>query len=110
MNNYKIWLKIENLIPIAFYAYTSGVNAKILSQNHNYKTDEHDFLEKLGEQLIDKLVDKVQWDNKVVVECKIVINRDDQKAVSNIFIGRYDNIWSVGFGVWGDEWIEPIIL
>lgn len=51
MSGQFLWLRIENLKPVRFYRYTSGVDYRFLSQNHNYKTPEHDFLESLGNNL-----------------------------------------------------------
>lgn len=109
MSNYSFWLRVENLRPIRFYAYTSAVMCKILSQSHNYKTAESEFLDDLGTKLQEVVESKgIHWDNKVVVECEIEGNYHDQKAISNVFIGQYDGVWSVGFGVHGDKWIKPI--
>lgn len=109
MKNYKFWLTVENLIPVKFYPYTSIVMFTLLSQNHNYKTEEHDFLEILGNE-IKQLVEQrnIYWDNKVVIECKLKHLYPDQKATSSIFIGKYDGKWFVGLGVLCDSWIDPI--
>lgn len=106
---YKFWLKIGNLKPVRFYRYTSGVSYVILKQSHNYKTEEHSFLEELGNQLR-SLIPQNLWDNKVVVECEMISEHPSQKAKSNIFIGKSDNCWKVGLGVWSDDWVEPINL
>lgn len=109
MKEYKLWLRIENLKPIKFYHYTSCTVYRILSQSFNYKTEEHDFLEELGNKLQMLIQEKgIAWDNKVVIECELDKNRTYIKEMSNIFIGKYDGRWSVGFGVWCDEWIKPI--
>ena len=109
MKDYKLWLKIENLKPIRFYPYTSGTLNRVLCQSFGYKTEEHDFLQELGNALQQMIVEKgIAWDNKVVIECELTCTRFDTKIISNIFIGKYDGQWSVGFGVWSDEWIEPI--
>ena len=102
------WLRIENLKPINFYPYKSGVICRILTQNHNYETEEHNFLNGLGSKIQDVVGKQILWDNKVVIECEIISSRIDLKALSKIYIGKYDGIWSVGLGVWSDPWITPI--
>jgi hypothetical protein len=107
MKEYKMWLTIENLIPIKFYPYTSGVDYRILAQNHNYKTEEHDFLEELGNKLHDIVVSTgINWDNKVVVEC-LVKSATPNETFAHVFIGKYDGRWSVGLSCWSDPWIKP---
>lgn len=110
MNEYNYWLRLENLQPIKFYPYTSRVINRVLTQNHNYKTEEADFLEDLGNKLKTVIVSQgIYWDNKVVIECKLT-NTAQKSTCGNIFIGKYDNLWSVGFGVMSDDWINPIEL
>ena len=103
--------KIQDLKPVKFYRYTSGVTHKILSQNHNYKTNEHHYLNKIGTEVKELVKSKgINWDNKVVVECELLYTHSDMKSKSNIFISYYDNIISIGLSVWSDKWVEPIII
>lgn len=110
MLTYKFQAK--HLKPVKFYRYRSGISHKILSQNHNYKTKEHDYLQELGISIKEIVKSKgINWDNKIVVECELLdIHPDCTKAQSNIFISYYDNIISIGLSVWSDEWIKPIII
>lgn len=105
MKEYKLWLQIQNLIPVKFYPYSSRVTHRFLFQSHNFKKEEHDFLEELGNQLIRQTI--IPWDNKIVIECEITITLPNQ-TISNIFIGCYDECWSIGLGVRSDENVKSI--
>lgn len=108
MNYYiNFWMKSENYKVVGFYPYTSGVENKFLSQNFNYKTDEHDFLETFCNSVKEMAIAKgCIWDNKVVVELEPISTNHNHVKASNIFVGYYDNVWSVGLGVWQDDWLE----
>jgi len=100
--------KIEDLRVVGFYPYTSGTIFRILEQSHNYKTPEHDFLESFGNKVLALAEAKgCRQDNKIVIE--LAFNNDNYRSLtktSNIFVGYYDNVWSIGLGVWQDEWLE----
>ena len=101
MREYILWLKSTNFEVAAFYPYTSIVCNRILSQDHNYKSDEHDFLEKFGNEVLEMIVQKgLKIDNKIVVELKSKISNDFFCFKSNIFVGFKDGCISVGLGVW----------
>lgn len=107
MKEYKLWLNPEKFKVVGFYPYTSGVERKILSQYHNYKTDDHDYLDYFCNSVKDMAIAKgCIWDNKVVVELEPISTNHNHVKASNIFVGCYDGLWSVGFGVWQDEWLE----
>jgi hypothetical protein len=107
MKEYRFWLKPEQYKVVAFYPYTSGVDRKILAQDHNIKTDEHDFLENFCNSVKDMALAKgCVWDNKVVIELEPIETRHNHRKSSNIFVGCYDGTWSVGLGVWQDAWLE----
>lgn len=107
MEKYKFWLKPENFKVVAFYPYTSGTERKILTQSHNYKTEESDFLDTFGNAIKEMVLEKgCYWDNKVVVELEFISKHTKPVKTSNIFVGYYDNIWSIGLDVWQDEWLE----
>lgn len=95
-------LKMENFDVVGFFPYTSHVTNVLLSQNHNYKTHYHDLLESFGNEVETAAIAKgCVWDNKVVVKLKPKINpRVDEVDSGYLFVGYYDNIWSVGLGVW----------
>lgn len=106
----ELWLRAEEFRPVAFYPYTSGTSNRILAQNHNYKTECHDFLEKFGER-VQKMIESldIRWDNKVVVElqyCPKGLRTDIGFKSTNIFVGYYDGIWSIGMAMWQDPWLE----
>ena len=107
MKDYKFWLNSNKYKVVGFYPYTSGVDFKLLSQSFNMKTEEHDFLEKFCNEIKNMALAKgVIWDNKVVIEIQPILSRNDRIKASNVFVGCYDGIWSVGLGVWQDEWLE----
>jgi hypothetical protein len=106
-----LWLMQKKLRPVAFYGYTHGVSHVFLAQSHNYETDEHYLLEDLGSFIRSYVESRgVQWDNKVVVRCKLISFHAEVKELSDIYIGCYDGRWSVGLGLWGDSWCKPILL
>lgn len=109
-NEHELWLDAKQFRPVAFYPYTSGVSNKILSQNYNYKTDCHDFLNTFGNRVKAMIEDlNIHWDNKVVVELQYNptnLREDIRFKSANIFVGWYDGIWSIGMAMWQDPWLE----
>jgi sulfatase maturation enzyme AslB (radical SAM superfamily) len=105
--DYTFWLKAKNLKIVVFYPYTTSVTHRILTQNFNYKTEEHDFLEALWNELAAKAEEMgIALDNKIAFKCVFVgesnVNFEEQ---SPIYIGRYDGNVHVGFGVYQkDSW------
>lgn len=113
MREFKLWLNPDDFRPVAFYPYTSGTANRILSQNHNYKTECHDFLEDFGnkvKKMIKDLDVGICWDNKVVVELEYHPKHDMRTDIgfksAHIFIGCYDRLWSIGMAMWQDPWLE----
>jgi hypothetical protein len=107
MREFKSEFNPNHWTVVGFYPYTSLVNVTIMTQQHNYKNEDHDFLEFIGNHFKDKAIGLgCNWDNKVVVQ--IVYT---QKTISNhsekafLYIGRKDGIWSLGLGVVHDAWI-----
>lgn len=101
--NYSYWLKVENLKIVKFFPYTTVVTNRILSQNHNYKTDCHDFLDYLWLGLEVKAKELgIALDNKIAFKCDIIYNPlgDLFEEHSSIYIGKYDGIVNIGFGVY----------
>jgi len=100
-----LWLKPENFKVVGFYPYTSIVTNRILSQGHNHKTPEHDFVEEFGSAIKMKAEDlKCPWDNKVVCEIALIDHMKNSNN-SNLFIGYKDGIISIGLGIWQpDSW------
>ena len=92
------WLQYvtpENIKVKAFYPYTSRVQMPILSQNHNYQTEEHDFVDFFAD-MVWKLAKELDCkkDNKIVVE--IEVTRGD--CSTRLFVGWYDWIRKIGLG------------
>jgi hypothetical protein len=109
MNHYKIWLQAKDFNIVAFYPYTSIVSTTILEQNHNYKTDEHDFIQAFADKIWKKAEALgCRWDNKIVVELSLdKSNHDTFRIDSNIFVGWYDGKISIGLGIWQpDSWTK----
>ncbi len=87
-----------------FFPYTSTVIQRIGEQNHNYKTDDHDFLEDLGNKVRELAEAKgCKWDNKVVVE---LTYKFECAVQPKIYLGQYDGKWNLGLGVSQDEWLK----
>lgn len=104
MRTYDLHLNLNNFKVTGFYPYTSGTVCRFLEQNHNYKTDEHDFLQEFGAKVKLKAEAKgCHWDNKVVVE---LTSTNPSVVTPKIYVGQYDNLWSIGCGVWQDEWLK----
>ena len=115
------WFKVEKLIPINFYRYTSFVYDRFVFvdcfNNKPEKFPEQvaafnalkervlgmDCIEKYGSENDPAEVHPVRWDNKVVVEC---IN----EAGEHIFVGWKDFGYSIGKSRGGDGWIKPFPL
>jgi hypothetical protein len=79
------------------------VTYRILSQNHNYKVEHHDFLEELWNQLaIEAKYLGISLDNKIAFKCQIISKPlgDLFEEQSFIYIGKYDGLVHVGFGVY----------
>jgi hypothetical protein len=112
MNEILFWLEAVQLTPIKFYPYISGVALKVLSQKtHDEQSREYLTLERIGNFVKNQVEAKgVAWDNKVVIQCVVKKIHPDSVDTSNIFIGKYDNIWSIGFGVWSDFGVNSIDL
>lgn len=108
--NYTYWLKIENLKIVKFFPYTTAVSHRILSQNHNYKTDCHDFLNYLWLGLEVKAKELgIHLDNKIAFKCEFYEPNVGVmfKEQSAIYIGKYNGIIHVGFGVFqNDEYTQ----
>lgn len=106
MTEFQLFLRIEDYEVVAFYPYTSCVVTRILTQSHNYKTIEHDFLEVFGNAALAKAIEKgCHDDNKIVIELKRK-KLDVILKHSNIFVGHYDGLWSIGLGLYQDEWLQ----
>jgi len=95
-----LWLKPENFKIVAFYPYTSIICNKILGQDHNYKTEEHDFVQAFADAIALKAKEiGIRMDNKVVIELQF-IKSVMPNPCSNIFVGYKDNLRHIGLGVW----------
>ena len=100
---YSAWLQIESLKIVGFFPYTTVVTHRILSQNHNYKTDCHDFLNDLWLELLVKAEElNVALDNKIAFKCEIINSWSGLGFCENspIYIGKYDGVIHIGFGIY----------
>lgn len=90
---------------LAFYPYTSITFNRILQQNYNYKTEEHDLLEEFWNKMWKKAEDLgCHFDNKIVLEIKPTIKGKH----SSLFLGRKDGLISLGLSMTQDEWLEEL--
>lgn len=108
MKQFILFFKSEDWQITGFFPYTSLVCDSILAQNHNYKTDEHDFLDKIWKELWSKAEQLgCQDDNKIVLQ---ITKPNKMKGYSSIdsimYIGMYDGKISMGLGMWQDEWLR----
>lgn len=89
-------LFLDNLTPIAFFPYTSGVTDRILEIEYNHNDSVH----LLQLELIDLF-------NSVGIKCapdnKIVFEFYDRNSKKLFYVGFYDNKMSVGFSFWTEH-------
>ncbi len=105
MKEFFFMFNINHWTVTGFYPYTSSVICRLFAQSHNYKVEEHDFLDTLGASVKQMAEDKgCSWDNKVVVE--ITYSYKDAEVPAKLYIGWYDGRWSVGIGVSQDDWLK----
>ena len=103
-----MWLKADCFKVVGFYPYTSIVQKRICEQSHNYKTEDHDFIEDFGTAIQKQAIDLgVLWDNKVVVEIAAKESNGFFTEESNLFVGYKDGRISIGLSVWQpDHWTK----
>ena len=108
MKNYNIWLKADYFDIIAFYPYTSIVHMRLLEQNHNYKTEEHDFIQSFADEIWVKAEELgCKRDNKIVVEIKSKVLKDCFNINSSLFVGWHDGQISIGLSMYQpDSWTK----
>ena len=88
-----------------FYPYTSCVVDRIFSQNFNYKTEEHDFLDQLWNHLWKEAESLgCKLDNKIVLQIT-KINKSNL-CDSVLYLGRYDGSVHLGLSLYQDSWLK----
>jgi hypothetical protein len=104
--------KADKYKIVGFYRYTSVVQDRILTQNHNYKQDTDAYLDEFYNEILRRaLVIGCQDDNKIVFELAIAAtNPKCNTKSSNLFIGKYDGKVSLGLSVYSDNWIKPQVF
>jgi len=109
------WCKVKDLTPMKYHRYTSIIENPVLHVDLGDKSATEEFVNffaELREKAIKMLTDHskeqdgsdlhpLQWDNKVVLECKTSSN-------NIVFIGYKDGRAIIGFGVRSDDWIKPL--
>jgi hypothetical protein len=92
---------------VKFFPYTSSVTNRLLTQSHNYKTPEHNFLDNIGNKFKDEIEEKgIRWDNKIVIKIESVITAGGYNDIPSVlYIGCYDGLWNIGLGVYQDKWL-----
>lgn len=99
----------RDLVPIKFYLYTTFVQNVILSfeemevnKNEPFAYFCYAIKDKVKKILRDK---GYHWDNKVAIELAILIPNDVSDRVGGtVFLGYYDNKWSLGLSVWSPDY------
>jgi hypothetical protein len=96
---------------LSFFPYPSGVRHQLLSQSHNYESEEHTFLDEFGELMLKEFENETGFrrDNKIVIEFTPVNFKDNEKY-SSLFLGYKDNVFSIGLGAFQVDKREPISL
>jgi len=111
LHNFNIWLKADRFEIVAFYPYTSIVQNRILSQNHNYQTEEHEFLKEFHDGILNQAKTMgIPEDNKVAYELKYKMDPSVKDyTMSNMFLGYKDNIISLGLVVWQPDGYRRVL-
>ena len=90
-------------IVTAFYPYTSNVTDRLVSQNHNYKTKEHETLNSLWEYFSKEAKNKgCCLGNKIVLQ---ITKKNNSTNSTNaiLYIGKYDGIVNIGLSMSQDN-------
>ena len=100
------WFDASRITPIKFYPYTSLVRDAIFWLRDDTHTKIPEEIKRTFEKVKNKALEsnKIQWDNKVVLECKV------EGFPHHIFMGYKDGALALGFGVTYDKWLSPIEL
>lgn len=114
-NEIPFWLRSGTLILQEYYRYTSSVQERLIEVEWDDKSPEANrsrqwfelFREKLEQHDYDyserqnmSLIGKCQRDNKIAIKCLTPTG-------AIIYIGYYDNSWSIGLSVYSDSWVKP---
>ena len=109
--------RVDTLMPIAYYRYTSSVEDRVVDLDTWNRRDDQTLAEDVApfEALKAKCLATPldcsdeqdgsnmrlnQWDNKVVI-C-FQTNQGNK-----VYIGQYNGNWTMGLGVRSDSWIKP---
>jgi len=96
-----------NVKIVKFYPYTSIVNYKFITMNHNFKTEYDEYLLKLYDE-INKILERygITPDNKTAVKLEFNRISDSFWQIENgaIYVGKYDGIVSIGFSVYTEKY------
>lgn len=96
----------KNVKPIQWWRYKSCVIDRLFEistwRDEDKKKYEVELMwfEKFKKRIL-RNNKHVYWDNKIVIECEI------GKSGAKVFIGYFDESWSIGLGRTGDNWIQP---
>jgi len=98
------WFDADRITPVKFYPYTSLVTNTIFWLRDETYSKIPEEIKRIFEKVKNKALksDKIQWDNKVVLECKV------ENFPHHIFMGYKDGALALGFGVIHDKWLTPI--
>lgn len=113
MTQIPYWITLDKLKFKKFYKYKSSVTDRFFEiqtwreKDKEKYADQIEFFEAFKKKLLKKKLvvngeeTKLYWDNKVVIECEV-------KSGAIIFIGCFDEVWSIGLQRVGDNWIEGL--
>src|SRR6187402_3585948 len=104
MKEFTTYFNSKDWHVTGFFPYTSSVRDRILTQSHNYKTEEHDFLHYLWEDSWTKaIVNDVKFDNKIVLQ---LTKKNQEFPDSVLYLGKYDGLISLGLSYSQDGWLK----
>ena len=110
MKQFTLFFRPDEWAVTGFFPYNSCVQDRLLEQNYNYKTNEHDFLEKIWDEMWAKAEELgCKYDNKIVLQITRIPN---PKMINNcpvnatLYLGKYDGKVSLGLSLYQDEWLK----
>lgn len=102
LNSFYAGILSRDLVPVAFYPYTTFVQNRILEGERLEPLDPFNILCMEIKRKV--LALGVQWDNKVAIELKIEYPSALMEHKSGtMFLGYCDNKWSLGLSIWSPD-------
>lgn len=110
MKRFILFFRSEEWAVTGFFRYKSSVQDRVLEQDHNYITPEHEFLQQMWEDMWSKAVKLgCVFDNKIVLQITKIPNpriKEEIAINATLYLGYYDNKISLGLSVYQDAWLK----